>query len=103
MKKIIYLLFTAFLFSACNSGLDKSKVEEFVINHFTSGNESAQNGVMAMSNNIGDSVMLYNLSNGWIGRPEWVNDNSKIKLEWFYEDSANVEVSDIEVFGPKIN
>ena len=33
---------------------------------------------MAMSNNIGDSVMLYNLSNGWIGRPEWVNDNSKI-------------------------
>ena len=99
MKKIIYFLFTAFLFSACNSGLDKSKVEEFVINHFTSGNESPENGVMAMSNNIGDSVMLYNLSNGWIGRPEWVNDNSKIKSEWFYEDSANVEVSDIEVFG----
>ena len=99
MKKTIYFLFTAFLFSACSSGLDKSKVEEFVINHFTSGNESPENGVMAMSNNIGDSVMLYNLSNGWVGRPEWVNDNSKIKLEWFYEDSANVEVSDIEVFG----
>ena len=43
--------------------------------------------------------MLYNLSNGWIGRPEWVNDDSKIKAEWFYEDSATVELKSIEVFG----
>ena len=99
MRKFIYILFASFLFSACNTGLDKNKVKEFVVEHFTSGNESAENGVMAMSNNIGDSVMLYNLSNGWIGRPEWVNDNNKIKAEWFYEDSANVEVTDIEVFG----
>ena len=73
MKKIIYILFTAIFLSACNSGLDENKVEEFVVNHFTSGNESAEKGVMAMSNNIGDSVMLYNLSNGWIGRPESPN------------------------------
>jgi len=99
MKNIIYILFTAIFLSACNSGLDQNKVEEFVVNHFTSGNESAEKGVMAMSNNIGDSVKLYNLSNGWIGRPEWVNDNSKIKSEWFYEDSTAVEVSDVEVFG----
>ena len=99
MKRIIYFLFIAAFFSACNSSLDENKVETFVVNHFTSANESPEKGVMAMANNIGDSVMLYNLSNGWIGRPEWVNDNSKIKTEWFYEDSANVEVSNIEVFG----
>ena len=99
MKRIIYFLFITAFLSACNSGLDENKIEEFVINHFTSANESPEKGIMAMSNNIGDSVMLYNLSNGWIGRPEWVNDNSKIKSEWFYEDSANVEVSNIEVFG----
>ena len=99
MKRIIYFLFIAAFFSACNSSLDENKVETFVVDHFTSANESPEKGVMAMANNIGDSVMLYNLSNGWIGRPEWVNDNSKIKTEWFYEDSANVEVSNIEVFG----
>jgi len=99
MKRIIYFLLIAAFFSACNSSLDENKVETFVVNHFTSANESPEKGVMAMTNNIGDSVMLYNLSNGWIGRPEWVNDNSKIKTEWFYEDSANVEVSNIEVFG----
>ena len=99
MKRIVYFLFIAAFFSACNSSLDENKVETFVVDHFTSANESPEKGVMAMSNNIGDSVMLYNLSNGWIGRPEWVNDNSKIKTEWFYEDSANVEVSNIEVFG----
>ena len=99
MKKIIYFLFIAAFFSACNSSLDENKVENFVVNHYTSANESPEKGVMAMKNNIGDSVMLYNLSNGWIGRPEWVNDNSKIKTEWFYEDSVNVEVNNIEVFG----
>ena len=99
MKRIVYFLFIAAFFSACNSSLDENKVETFVVNHFTSANESSEKVVMAMTNNIGDSVMLYNLSNGWIGRPEWVNDNSKIKTEWFYEDSVNVEVSNIEVFG----
>ena len=99
MKKIIYILFFAAFFSACNSSLDEDKVETFVVNHFTSANESPEKGVMAMANNIGDSVMLYNLSNGWIGRPEWVNDDSKIKAEWFYEDSATVELKSIEVFG----
>ena len=43
--------------------------------------------------------MMYNLSNGWIGRHEWVNDHSKIKTEWFYEDSIIAEVENIEVFG----
>ena len=43
--------------------------------------------------------MMYNLSNGWIGRPEWVNDRSKIKAKWFYEDSIIAEVKNIEVFG----
>ncbi|MGY8931546.1 MAG: tetratricopeptide repeat protein [Flavobacteriales bacterium] len=43
--------------------------------------------------------MMYNLSNGWIGRPEWVNDYSKIKAEWFYEDSIIAEVENIAVFG----
>jgi len=42
---------------------------------------------------------MYNLSNGWIGRPEWVNDRSKIKAEWFYEDSIIAKVKNIEVFG----
>ena len=42
---------------------------------------------------------MYSFSNGWIGRPEWVSDHSKIKAEWFYEDSIIAEVKNIEVFG----
>ena len=42
MKKTIYILFTAIFLSACNSGLDESKVEEFVVDHLLSGNESAE-------------------------------------------------------------
>ena len=42
---------------------------------------------------------MCSLSNGWIGRPEGVSDHSKIKVEWFYEDSVITEVKNIDVFG----
>jgi len=42
---------------------------------------------------------MYSLSNGWISRPECVSDYSKIKVEWFYEDSVITEVKNIDVFG----
>ena len=101
MTKPLYFLSTTIFISSCSSAfeLDVNEVEDFIVDHFTSGNESAEKAVIAMSNNIGDSVMLYNLANGWVGRPEWVNDKSKIQSDWFYEDSTVVEVSDVEVFG----
>ena len=98
MKKTIYLLFFAVIFSACNSSLDKNKVEDFVLTHF-SDQIDGEDAILSFKENIGDSIMLYNLSNGWVGRPDWVNDHSKIKAEWFYEDSMVAEVRDIEVFG----
>ena len=52
-----------------------------------------------MDENISDSIILFNLSNGWVGRPDWVNDVSKIKSEWFYEDSIKTEITDIEIIG----
>ena len=69
------------------------------MNHFETINESPEAVVQAIKDNISDSVMMFNFSNGYIGRPEWINDNSKIKTEWFYEDSVNVEVKSVEVFG----
>ena len=99
MKKTIYFLLIAAFFSACNSSLNEKKVEEFVVNHFETINESPVAVVQAIKDNISDSVMMFNFSNGYIGRPEWINDNSKIKTEWFYEDSVNVDIKSVEVFG----
>ena len=98
MKKIIYILLAASFFSSCNNGLDEQKVSEFITTHFAEkvGGEEA---IDKLKEDAGDSIIMYNLSNGWIGRPEWVNDNSKIKAEWFYEDSLIAEVKNIEVFG----
>ena len=99
MKKTIYFLLIAAFFSACNSSLNEKKVEEFVVNHFETINESPEAVVQAIKDNISDSVMMFNFSNGYIGRPEWINDHSKIKTEWFYEDSVNVDIKSVEVFG----
>ena len=98
MKKIIYILLAASFFSSCSNNLDEQKVSEFIITHFAEkiGGEDA---IDKLKEDAGDSIIMYNLSNGWIGRPEWVNDNSKIKAEWFYEDSLIAEVKNIEVFG----
>ena len=98
MKKLFYILLAASFFSSCNNGLDEQKVNEFITTHFAEkvGGEEAIN---KLKEDAGDSIIMYNLSNGWIGRPEWVNDNSKIKAEWFYEDSLIAEVKNIEVFG----
>ena len=77
MKKICYILLAASFFSSCNNGLDEQKVNEFITTHFAEkvGGEEAIN---KLKEDAGDSIIMYNLSNGWIGRPEWVNDNSKI-------------------------
>jgi len=98
MKNIIYVLILVVIFSSCNSGLDKEKVEEFIVTHYAEkiGGEEA---IDKLKEDAGDSLLMYNLSNGWLGRPEWVNDHSKIKAEWFYEDSLIAEVENIEVFG----
>ena len=98
MKKIIYLVLFVGFFSACNQSLNEDKVEEFIVTHFAEkiGGEDA---IDKLKEDAGDSILMYSLSNGWIGRPEWVNDHSKIKSEWFYEDSVVTEIKDIEVFG----
>ena len=98
MKKIIYLILFAGFFSACNQSLNEDKVEEFIVTHFAEkiGGEDA---IDKLKEDAGDSILMYSLSNGWIGRPEWVSDHSKIKAEWFYEDSIIAEVKNIEVFG----
>ena len=98
MKNIIYILIVGAIFSSCNNGLDKDKVEDFIVTHYAEkiGGEDA---IDKLKEDAADSIMMYNLSNGWIGRPEWVNDHSKIKAEWFYEDSIIAEVENIEVFG----
>ena len=98
MKNIIYLLILVSIFTSCNSGLDKEKLEEFIVTHYAEkiGGEEA---IDKLKEDAGDSLLMYNLSNGWVGRPEWVNDHSKIKAEWFYEDSLIAEVKNIEVFG----
>ena len=98
MKNIIYILIVGTIFSSCNTDLDKDKVEDFIVTHYAEkiGGEDA---IDKLKEDAADSIMMYNLSNGWIGRPEWVNDYSKIKAEWFYEDSIIAEVENIEVFG----
>ena len=98
MKNIIYVLILVVIFSSCNSGLEKEKIEEFIVTHYAEkiGGEEA---IDKLKEDAGDSLLMYNLSNGWLGRPEWVNDYSKIKAEWFYEDSLIAEVKNIEVFG----
>ena len=98
MKNIIYILIVSAIFSSCNTALDKDKVEDFIVTHYAEkiGGEDA---IDKLKEDAADSIMMYNLSNGWIGRPEWVNDYSKIKAEWFYEDSIIAEVENIEVFG----
>tara|TARA_B100000768_G_C11239957_1_gene359031 strand:+ start:162 stop:1310 length:1149 start_codon:yes stop_codon:yes gene_type:complete len=98
MKNIIYVLITILILSSCKTELEKDKVEEFIVTHFAEkiGGEEA---VDKIKGDAGDSIMMYNLSNGWIGRPEWVNDYSKINAEWFYEDSIIAEVDNVEVFG----
>ena len=40
-----------------------------------------------------------NLSNGYVGRPQWVTDKSQIKGDWFYEDSVIAKVNDIDIYG----
>ncbi len=81
-----------------NNKLNEDKVEEFIVTHFAEkiGGEDA---IDKLKEDVGDSILMYSLSNGWIGRPEWVSDHSKIKAEWFYEDSIIAEVKNIEVFG----
>ena len=98
MKNIIYVLILVAIFTSCNPGLDKEKLEEFIVTHYAEkiGGEEA---IDKLKEDAGDSLLMYNLSNGWVGRPEWVNDHSKIKAEWFYEDSLIAEVENIEVFG----
>jgi len=98
MKNIIYVLILVAIFTSCNAGLDKEKVEKFIITHYAEkiGGEKA---IDKLKEDAGDSLLMYNLSSGWVGRPEWVNDHSKIKAEWFYEDSLIAEVENIEVFG----
>jgi len=97
MKKILYFSLLATIVVGCNNELKENEIEKFVINHFNE-QTSAEKAILAFKENIGDSVILYNLSNGWVGRPDWVNDHSKIKSEWFYEDSVVTEIKDIEVF-----
>jgi len=98
MKNTIYIIIISAIFSSCSSGLDKEKVEEFIVTHYAEkiGGEDA---IDKFKDDVGDSITMYNLSNGWTGKPEWVNDNSKIKAEWFYEDSIIAEVKNIEIFG----
>tara|TARA_B110000003_G_scaffold86234_1_gene88326 strand:- start:89 stop:547 length:459 start_codon:yes stop_codon:yes gene_type:complete len=85
-------------FLVCNQSLNEDKLEKFIVTHFAEkiGREDA---IDKLKEDAGDSILMYSLSNGWIGRPEWVSDNSKIKTEWFYEDSIIAEVKNIEVFG----
>ena len=49
-------------------------------------------------NDVSDSLKFYNLSNGYVGRPNWITDKSQIKGEWFY-DSVIAKVNDIEIYG----
>ena len=97
MKKIVLIAIGIFLVG-CSKRLDKNNVEKFVIEHFEVQTDSV-GAVKAMDENISDSIILFNLSNGWVGRPDWVNDVSKIKSEWFYEDSIKTEITDIEIIG----
>ena len=97
MKKIILIIIGTFLVG-CSNKLEKNNIEKFVIEHFEAQTDSA-GAVKAMDENISDSIILFNLSNGWVGRPDWVNDVTKIKSEWFYEDSIITEVTDVEIIG----
>ena len=98
MKKIFSIICISVLLLGCSkNNLDKSQVKEFVISHFNEqvgGEEAIANFI----GNISDSITLYNLSNGWSGRPKWVNDHSRVKAEWFYEDSVVAEVKNIETY-----
>ncbi|MBT4344685.1 MAG: hypothetical protein HOD68_01315 [Flavobacteriales bacterium] len=98
MKKIVYLTLLSVFIASCNSNLDNKKVENFVVEHFKNQTIESE-AISTFDVNISDSVILFNLSNGWVGRPNWVNDKSKIKTDWFYEDSVATEVSDVEIFG----
>ena len=97
MKKIILIIIGTFLVG-CSNKLDKNNIEKFVIEHFEVQTDSV-GAVKAMDENISDSIVLFNLSNGWVGRPDWVNDVTKIKSEWFYEDSVITEITDVEIIG----
>ena len=97
-QKIYHIICISILFLGCsNNNLNKDQVKEFVVSHFNEqvgGKEAIANFI----GNISDSIILYNLSNGWSGRPEWVNNHSKVKAEWFYEDSVVAEVKSIEMY-----
>ena len=98
MKKILCAILLATIFTSCNSSLDKKQIEEFIITHYAekiNGDEAVEN----FKNDVGDSLKFYNLSNGYVGRPEWVTDKSQIKGDWFYEDSVIAKVNDIDVYG----
>ena len=98
MKKILYPILLATIFTSCNSSLDKKQIEEFIITHYAekiNGDEAVEN----FKNDVGDSLKFYNLSNGYVGRPEWVTDKSQIKGDWFYEDSVIAKVNDIDIYG----
>ncbi len=97
MKNFLYLILTSIVITSCNN-IQKQEVENFISEHFTS-QANPDKAVLAFKENISDSVMLYNLSNGWMARPKWVNDHSKIKSDWFYEDSTVTEIKNIDVFG----
>jgi len=97
MKKTIYILAIA-LFSSCVSSLNRNDVEEFVITH-QAEKIGQENAIDKFKEDIGDSLKLYNLSNQWVGRPEWVTDHSKIEGKWFYEDSITTKIMDVEVYG----
>jgi tetratricopeptide (TPR) repeat protein len=98
MKKIVYLTLLSVFIASCNSNLDNKKVENFVVEHFKNQTIESE-AISTFDVNISDSVILFNLSNGWVGRPNWVNDKSKIKTDWFYEDSVATEISDVEIYG----
>ena len=97
MKKLILIIIGTCLVG-CSNKLDKNNIEKFVVEHFEVQTDSVE-AFKAMNENISDSIILFNLSNGWVGRPDWVNDVTKIKSEWFYEDSIITEVTDVEIIG----
>ena len=46
MKKILYAILLATIFTSCNSSLDKKQIEEFIITHYAekiNGDEAVEN------------------------------------------------------------
>ena len=73
--------------------LNEKEVEEFITNHYTEkvGYEEAVDGFKA---DIGQGfTMMHTL---WESRPFPIEN---VKGEWFYEDSATVEIFDIYING----